>query len=81
MIIICISLFFIGVGVLFLLRPEELRDWILKSYVKAGYTKPVPMQKLMFTRIYIFTFKVGGGMAIIVGCLLLWLKIFKKFGF
>src|SRR6266702_1950082 len=71
---ICVSLFFLVAGILFLFWPEEVRDWILKSYVQAGFTKPVLMQKLMFARIYIFSFRVGGGMAIIVGGLLIWLK-------
>ncbi len=80
MVIICISLFFLGYGILFLFWPKEFNNWILKSYVQARFTKPVLMQKLMFTRIYIFALKVSGGIAIIVGCLLLWLKIFKKIG-
>ena len=77
MVIICVPLFFLVAGILFLFWPEEVRDWILKSYFQSGYTKPVLTQKLLFTRGYIISYKVGGGVAIIVGCLLMWLKIYK----
>jgi len=76
MIMICFSLFFIVGGILYLFWPEEVRDWTLKSYAKAGFTKPVLMQKIMFTRGYIISFRIGGGIAIIAGCflLLMWLR-------
>jgi hypothetical protein len=64
------AIFFFGAGLVFLLWPEEMRDWTLKSYTQAGFTKPVVMQKLMFTPGYILAFRVGGGISIVVSGLL-----------
>ena len=64
------AIFFLGAGLAFLLWPEEIRDWTLKSYARSGFTKPVVMQKLMFTPGYILAFRVGGVISIVVSGLL-----------
>ena len=69
--IIVLSIFFFGSGMLFLFWPEELRDWTLKSYARAGLARPVFLQKLMFTRGYILAFRIGGAFAVIISCLIL----------
>ncbi len=73
--IVILSIFFLSAGLLFLVWPEELRDWVLKSYVHAGFAIPVFMRKLMFTPGYILAFRIGGVLAIAIGAMLFWLYL------
>lgn len=67
-----LSVFFFGAGLLFLFWPEQMRDWLLKSYVKVGFTKPIFMQKMMFSAGSILAFRFAGILAILVSGLLFW---------
>ena len=68
---IFVPIFFFAAGLVFLFWPDKIRGWSLKSRAKAGFKKPLFMQKLMFTRAYIVSFRVGGIISIGVSILLL----------
>jgi hypothetical protein len=74
MVAIWASVFFIAAGMLFLFWPEQLRDWSLR-----GRTKPLPMERVMFTKTYIVSFRVGGAVSLIVGIgLIAWWFLAKQ---
>lgn len=68
--VLFLSIFFLVAGLIFLFWPEEMRDWILKSYAHAGFARPILMEKLMFTRGYILAFRVAGVIAIVISSFL-----------
>ena len=69
--IIVAVIFLFAAGLVFLVWPEQLRDWVLSTYKRAGFSRKVVMQDIMFTRGYVLAFRVAGAMSMIVGAALL----------
>ena len=53
-------------GLLFLIWPENIRDYTLRP-AKSGRKKFVIMPHIMFKKGYILSFRVGGAIAICIG--------------
>lgn len=73
--VILLIAFLLIVGFTFALWPEQFRDWLLKSYRWAGFTRRIWMQDLMFARSYILAYRIGGAIAIGMAVVLIWLRL------
>jgi hypothetical protein len=74
-----ISLMFIGVGLVYFLRAERLRDdaakrWAPKSVGSSiGSRVALLALRILYLPGYVLSFKVGGALSVLVGIALLWL--------
>jgi hypothetical protein len=61
------AIFFIAAGTVSVFWPDRLRDWSLNT----SRFRPLPMERLMFTKGYLVSFRVGGAISVLVGIALL----------
>jgi len=68
---ILFALIFLSFGIIFLVWPEKVRDWSLNSPGQNHTSTHGGVRKLMFSRTYILSFRIGGGVSILIGLLLI----------
>jgi uncharacterized protein YjeT (DUF2065 family) len=67
-----LCLFFFGTGVLALVCPERIRDWMLKAYeTSVGIGRWNPFVEWVKTSNYLISLRIVGGLSILAGCFLL----------
>ncbi len=73
---IALLILFLAWGIVALVWPEEIRDRIVRNYRRIGI-RPT-LWHLLFTETYIWSFRVGGAISILVAIFLGWLIVANK---
>ena len=77
---LAVVFFFCG-GLIYLFRPKQLRDRALRSYYEIGVLDPaLGSKKIMFTRTYIWSCRIGGVISIAVSAFLVWIYFHHPHG-